>query len=79
MYHRGRGHDIERCISLKNKIQDMFDVGEMKPQKEHPSNKENPLFNHAIFEGKNPVMDCSHRMFSEEPKVCGIRVYALPG
>ena len=73
------GHDTKRCISLTNKIQDMFDAGEMKPPEERPSNKDNPLFSHTNFESENIVLYCSHLTFSDEPGIFRVRVYARRG
>ena len=33
LYHRGKGHDTEKCFRLKHKIQDMIDAGELPMSK----------------------------------------------
>ncbi|KAK9749207.1 hypothetical protein RND81_02G109600 [Saponaria officinalis] len=72
-YHRGNGHSTEDFFKLKNVIQDLFDAGKVpKLSGPPPSNKANPLGNHAIFVGSIPIIDCSHLISSSEPEINGI-------
>ncbi|KAK9715207.1 hypothetical protein RND81_06G149800 [Saponaria officinalis] len=72
-YHRGNGHSTEDCFKLKNAIQDLFDVRKVpKLSGLPPSDKVNPLRNHAIFVGSIPIIDCSHLISSSEPEMNGI-------
>ncbi|KAK9698864.1 hypothetical protein RND81_08G137100 [Saponaria officinalis] len=57
-YHKGKGHSTEDCFKLKHAIQDLLDSGKL-PKPTRPSNKANPLSNHAIFVGSIPIIDNS--------------------
>ncbi|KAK9749209.1 hypothetical protein RND81_02G109800 [Saponaria officinalis] len=70
-YHQGKGHDTEECFKLKHAIQDLLDSGKI-PKPSRPSNKANPLGNHAIFVGSIPIIDCSHLIILSEPEFNGI-------
>ena len=52
----------------------MIKFGELEnPQnRKKPSNKENPLFTHAIFIDDGPIVDCSHLIFDDIPQINGV-------
>ncbi|KAL9238880.1 hypothetical protein vseg_013251 [Gypsophila vaccaria] len=71
-FHRGKGHDTEKCVRLQHAIQDMIDVGDLpRPTPGgQPSNKENPLATHAIFVGTMPIIDCSYLIAPSDSDIC---------
>ncbi|KAK9748622.1 hypothetical protein RND81_02G070000 [Saponaria officinalis] len=67
-YHQSKGHSTEECLKLKHAIQDLFDSGKLPgPKAPRPSNKNNPLGNHAVFVGSIPIIDYSRLFSPAEP------------
>ena len=52
----------------------MIDNGTLTipPSEKKPSNKNNPLFSHAIFKEDQEWIDCSHLIFDSVPEINGI-------
>ena len=52
----------------------MIENGEVEnpTQRIQPSNKSNPLSNHAIFVNNGPIVDCSHLIYDTIPEINGV-------
>ncbi|KAL9237257.1 hypothetical protein vseg_011830 [Gypsophila vaccaria] len=73
-FHRGKGHDTEKCLRLRHAIQDMIDAGDLpRPTKGgQPSNQNNSLSSHAIFVGTLPIIDYFHLIAPNDSNTCGV-------